>query len=767
MEKIEKKGRKAIIDIDLVSQTGLHIAKLAAYFFTAMLLSRAELFQTPVSFGVSLVASLSGLGAVSAALGAMAGSFIVFSGTQAIRASATALGTAAVAIALAKTSARLHRKTVMPLTVTVMCLTSGVAVVFSQQPTLDGFLSVVCDSLLSGAMTVGFMGALSSFLRRTSPFLLDKKSLVCISVSACAFLTSLADLSFLSIHPARIFAVMLILFAAALCEETGGAVAGICAAVCVAASGAPPALCLCYAAGGLFAGIVSGYGQLALSAAISVTVGVCAVLSGTVDAVAMLAETAGAAIVFVLIPKKIIVGARDRLIMPEAIRMKAGFLAAPEKIENTSQAISEIADCIRTVANGIERIVPAEDEIIKQRVRERVCLNCIQSACGGCENTAEFERCCQALRSGDEIGAEIFSVDFSARCPSTSRLAKAFNNAFVGQMSVNAVEAGGKHYRELACGQFEALSTALTELSLQIKSESNSLYYKEKTARRVMEEQGLTVFEINCTQPADGAIRVNARIGKPSEKTSLSRLQKALGAALSADFDEPRITENGEDFLITFARKKRFRVRLGSAFSPCGGERLCGDYFETFVTDSHAYILLSDGMGTGGRAAIDSAMTVEIFSKLLRAGMSLQTSLEITNSALLIKSRDESIATLDVAAINLFTGETRFCKAGGAASFYCRRGRPYAAEFASLPLGILPDAKFVKTSASLSGGDMILLVSDGVTGMDNQTITQEIKMRPEGMSATDFASHILSMAKEKCGDRYDDMTVIAAYIEEI
>ena len=32
-------------------------------------------------------------------------------------------------------------------------------------------------------------------------------------------------------------------------------------------------------------------------------------------------------------------------------------------------------------------------------------------------------------------------------------------------------------------------------------------------------------------------------------------------------------------------------------------------------------------MGTGGRAAIDSAMTVELFSRLIRAGISLNTAL--------------------------------------------------------------------------------------------------------------------------------------------
>ena len=87
-------------------------------------------------------------------------------------------------------------------------------------------------------------------------------------------------------------------------------------------------------------------------------------------------------------------------------------------------------------------------------------------------------------------------------------------------------------------------------------------------------------------------------------------------------------------------------------------------------------------------------MTVELFSRLIRAGISLNTALGITNSALSVKSEDESLSTLDAAEIDLFDGSVRVFKAGAAPSFYTSHGRVRSIETPSTPLGILSKAEF-------------------------------------------------------------------------
>jgi stage II sporulation protein E len=172
-------------------------------------------------------------------------------------------------------------------------------------------------------------------------------------------------------------------------------------------------------------------------------------------------------------------------------------------------------------------------------------------------------------------------------------------------------------------------------------------------------------------------------------------------------------------------------------------------------------------MGTGGRAAIDSTMTVELFARLIRAGVSPDSALNITNSALSVKSDDESLSTLDVAEIDLFDGNTTIYKAGAAPSFYTFSGKVRTAEIPSTPLGILSKVTFSRYALKLRGGDTLVMVSDGILGCGNNWVKDEIKGFSGGVDASAFSQDIVDSARRRCGNRFDDMTVITAVAEEI
>lgn len=107
-------------------------------------------------------------------------------------------------------------------------------------------------------------------------------------------------------------------------------------------------------------------------------------------------------------------------------------------------------------------------------------------------------------------------------------------------------------------------------------------------------------------------------------------------------------------------------MTVGSAQLSCTGEKLCGDAFESFQDSSGRLVaVLSDGMGSGGRAAVDGAMAAGLTSHLMQAGFGPDSVLRMVNAALMVKSGDESLATLDIASINLFTGRLESLKGRG------------------------------------------------------------------------------------------------------
>lgn len=114
--------------------------------------------------------------------------------------------------------------------------------------------------------------------------------------------------------------------------------------------------------------------------------------------------------------------------------------------------------------------------------------------------------------------------------------------------------------------------------------------------------------------------------------------------------------------MITVIEKPNFKMSFGFA-QYCAEGKLCGDTIKTINdTRGHMIFIISDGMGKGGRAALDGAMGAGLLSKLLSAGFGFDSSLKVVNSALLVKSSEESLATLDCACVDLLPENVNFLR---------------------------------------------------------------------------------------------------------
>ena len=80
------------------------------------------------------------------------------------------------------------------------------------------------------------------------------------------------------------------------------------------------------------------------------------------------------------------------------------------------------------------------------------------------------------------------------------------------------------------------------------------------------------------------------------------------------------------------------------------------------LSTGERYIILSDGMGTGKRAKLDSMFAVNLASRLLKAGVSLSTAHRLINSILRVKGWEESFATLDILKLDLCGGIAEFLR---------------------------------------------------------------------------------------------------------
>jgi len=164
-----------------------------------------------------------------------------------------------------------------------------------------------------------------------------------------------------------------------------------------------------------------------------------------------------------------------------------------------------------------------------------------------------------------------------------------------------------------------------------------------------------------------------------------------------------------------------------------------------------------------GEIYIESkALAAEYFGGLVEKNVSYDNALKIINSILELKSTNESLATIDAAHFNLFSGRVDFYKAGAAVSFVRKNGNCSVIESASLPAGILSTVSFAREKVMLSKGDIVVMVSDGVTSGKTDWIQEEIE-KFSSSNPDILAQKIAGKVCDKTqGEKRDDITVVVS-----
>lgn len=171
---------------------------------------------------------------------------------------------------------------------------------------------------------------------------------------------------------------------------------------------------------------------------------------------------------------------------------------------------------------------------------------------------------------------------------------------------------------------------------------------------------------------------------------------------------------------------------------------------------------LSDGMGHGIKARNESRRTLEMLSVCLQAGYTSEQTMKVVNGAMLSATGGEAFATLDMAVVDLWTGETEMNKLGACSSFIIQGQKINRLSGEALPLGILEHILPAEKNILLEENDRVLMMSDGVADMfetDDDVIHMIQKYSNEPPQT--MAESILQEALER---QYlspaDDMTVL-------
>lgn len=199
-------------------------------------------------------------------------------------------------------------------------------------------------------------------------------------------------------------------------------------------------------------------------------------------------------------------------------------------------------------------------------------------------------------------------------------------------------------------------------------------------------------------------------------------------------------------------------------------DTVSGDSMEAFAFDDHRIALvISDGMGKGKEAAAESKMVVTTLSRLLQAGFDVDLAMKTVNGILMAGNEEERFATVDLAIIDRAKGRAQIYKMGAATTFIKHNGRVSMLKRQALPAGITSGLDLEYIDIKLKRGDLLVMVSDGVTDCDRRDFNCDwLRSRLLEIGSRDpetIAELVVNKAAEKYGiHERDDLTVMTAAI---
>ncbi|MBR3996630.1 MAG: SpoIIE family protein phosphatase [Clostridia bacterium] len=230
--------------------------------------------------------------------------------------------------------------------------------------------------------------------------------------------------------------------------------------------------------------------------------------------------------------------------------------------------------------------------------------------------------------------------------------------------------------------------------------------------------------------------------------TSSEKLAMYYSGECGELFDNPEfILDENSTFTVRFTSKETLTVEYVKASHAKNGETVSGDTISFFHSDdSYFYSLIADGMGSGRDAAMTSKLTSVFVEKLLSGGAGKGVTIELLNNLLMSKN-NECFSSVDLLEVDLIKKRASFVKAGAAPAYVMRSTKLFKVSSDTPPCGIIEGFCAENTSFEVFPGDIIIMLSDGITSsIDCGTALCDIMNNAKDESFEALAGKILDTA---------------------
>ncbi len=738
-------------------------------FFGGFISTQAMVFGNYAPFTIAFAASVPKKGLWAAVIGGLIGYMLPSPVYMPFRYMAALLALGAIRWALSEVKKVNTNILYAPIVSFLPLISTGLTMVLINNSMPNLAAMYLAESLMAAGASFFFSRTIYLLYNKKMRGMFDTTDLACISVSLSVLILSFNNFDIFGVSIGRMLMVLVILLCAGNGGIAGGAVSGVSIGAIVGLSSVGLSyLSGAYGLGGLMAGIFASVGKASSIVAFIVAHGIAGLSLGNEQSLLTSAiEVAIASIGYMFIPKSKFLSNMFSL-KKESLSGAAIKNNILLRLKHASNALSDVSGNVNEISEKLAKSSKANIGQVYNKSASEICAGCsMRAVCWKKDRQATiiaFSSLTPVLKGKGKVKTDDFKPYLKERCGRIGEMRESVNKFYKNYMNKQAAEIRAAQVRDIAEEQFKITSAMLEDLAKEFSLYRN---FDEEASQRisaVFKNYDIYPIDVCCRTDNHGRMTVEAELTKAQlNGLNKTRLTREISKACGRVFALPCISNTEERCKIQMCQKPLLDVKVGIAQESAGN--FCGDSVVGFYDGQGRYIaLVSDGMGTGGMAAVDGTMACSITEILLKAGIGYETVLRLVNSALMSKSEEETLATMDIAAFDLFSGKCEFRKAGATGSVI-RKGK-YAqyVERDSLPVGIMKEVEFAVFSDSFKKGDIIVLMSDGVTVCGHDWVCETV----EGYSDNDpekLAKDIVGQAKKSRNDgRRDDISALVIII---
>jgi len=448
-----------------------------------------------------------------------------------------------------------------------------------------------------------------------------------------------------------------------------------------------------------------------------------------------------------------------------------------DRLDKFSEVLLNMAATLNNLADNDKLDMSTKSSGLIENLANRVCNNC--DTCGICwgrEMISTYKAFGELLESVQNK-TNIFPQLLEKKCIKKASLIRntedIINKFIINEMWRSRLAEG----RELIANQFNNMAKSVDEIMEEFSSDFNEDKDSEKKIVRILEKYDIEVEDVFAIK--DKNERLNIQITCDScngrnlcVKKILPLINDCVDYKMKLKADGCKINPITNKCTAMFEEVPKFGVTTSVSRICKDGQTIFGDNFNFGEGYDGSYMMvISDGMGSGPQAGRESKAVVELIEKFTGAGFSRTTAINTVNSIMSLKfSEDEKFSTVDLSAIDLYSGEVDFMKVGAVASIVKSGDTMDIIKSRSLPIGILDEADIEIHSKKVKNGDLIVMLTDGVTDCDEESSGKidwilDYLCRNDNVSPEEISKGIINEAKRIGKNKIkDDMTVMVSRV---